>query len=357
MEHTAIGINVFAGAFTLGVERAGFKVLGQWEECDAHRRTFDLNFGTRIPRPLVISDWPTRTATPDLVYANPPCAPWSSARGSHAAGGQLDPRLEMTAHTMRAAMAMRPRAFVCESVTGAWQRGAEYYSEWAKRWIALGYGVTMLLTDALLHGLPSTRERFHFIAHHGAMTLREPDMRAFIPKTVRMAIGDLHDRFDAGIQHVPEHDRCMSMGDVIAGTAPGGKLRKTALAIRESGTQCRMSPFIAGRLVWDSPGPTIVKIAEMAHPERDRLITTREGLRLCGYPDTWMAADAHYPVSATQAVMPVMGEYLAGIALESFGADDARPELEVVDWRDLARPYRQRAVLEAMRDTEEGLWD
>lgn len=347
---TAIGINIFGGGFTLGVQRAGFDVLGQWEECDAHARTFDLNF-TGIPRPLRYADWPILSA-PDvhLVYANPPCAPWSSASAANGVmcQGTADPRLEMTRRTMETALALAPEAFVLESVPGAFARGAAYYDGWAQRFIAAGYGVTYLLTDALLHGSPSERQRFHFMAHRRALGLRAPDMRRFVPRTVRMAIGDLMDDFDAAIQHTPRRQPGF-YSDQLAETPPGGKLRDTALAIRARGGEARMSPFIARRLFWDSPALTIVKVAETAHPERHRVITAREGLRLLNYPDGFKVADERYPVSATQAVMPLMGELLARMAAESVRSrEPAALDLVVVDWRDLAKPYRQGAVLRGM---------
>lgn len=353
---TAIGINIFGGGFTLGVQRAGFEVLGQWEECDAHRRTFDMNF-SGIPHPLRYAEWPLLDAPRvDLVYANPPCAPWSSAAAANGVmcQGYSDPRLAMTARTMETALSMEPRVFVLESVPGAFTRGRAYYNVWAEKFMAVGYGVTYWLTDAILHGSPSERQRFHFIAHKRALRLEEPDMRRFVPKTVRSAIGDIANTFGQLPQHAPfRRDTSDAYYQMIEETEPGGKLRTAAETRQMMGQEVRMAPFIARRLFWDSPALTIVKVAETAHPSRARYLTTREGLRMLNYPDNFVVFDERYPVSATQAVMPLMGECLARLAVVSLGEQPARRELEVVDWRDFARPYRQTAVIAGLRDAGE----
>lgn len=63
----ALGINIYGGGFTLGVLHH-FDVIGQWEEINLGRRTFDLNFGGRIPRPLKREEWQPHDLTgKDLV--------------------------------------------------------------------------------------------------------------------------------------------------------------------------------------------------------------------------------------------------------------------------------------------------
>src|SRR5678816_4259172 len=95
----ALGINIFGGGFTRGVIDAGFEVLEQWEESgDIHRRTFDANFAGKIRRVVGRGNWNMLDVEPHLVYANPPCAPWSAA--SVRPGGVDDDRLAMTRQTM-----------------------------------------------------------------------------------------------------------------------------------------------------------------------------------------------------------------------------------------------------------------
>lgn len=337
----ALGINIFGGGFTLGVIRAGYTVIGQWEECNAHARTFDMNkkYFSGIHRPIGRENWP-ELGVPhlNLIYANPPCAPWSNANASRTTSERMaDSRLSMTANTMNTALALRPDAFVLESVAAAFKRGAAYYDAWAEKFMAAGYGVTYLLTDALLHGVPQTRERFHFIAHRARLNLTAPDMRSVIPKTVRMAIGDLKDDFNAKWQHAPRRlsDAAHAL---LSKSPPGCTVRNVSI---ELGMRDYKPSAMMRRLAWDAPSYTVVGFDDkLVHPERHRVITWREGMRLCGYPDDFMLSG---PSAATQAVLPPMGKLLAGIARDASGRADI--ELMIVDWRDLAKPYRVAAVL------------
>lgn len=338
----ALGINIFGGGFTMGVRSAGFDVLAQWEECDAGRKTFDLNskYLGGIHRPLRYVDWDMMFGRHlNLVYANPPCAPWSAANtriGQTKEQRRADPRLAMTARTMDTALTLAPDVFVLESVARAYAIGRAYYDTWAEKWLAEGYAVTYFLSDALLHGVPSTRERFHFIAHRNELNLREPNMNQFIPITCGQAIGDIMDAFGHLSHHEPKRVK-PEWHDIIAKTEQGELMRETEGAKGFS--------FLNRRMNWHAPAYTIVNLEQHAHPIRARFLTWRESLRLCGYPDDFVV---DRPEGATQAVMPRVGKWLAERAAESMDNGRAQCELEIVDWREHAKPYRARAVKNAM---------
>ncbi len=347
----ALGINIFGGGFTLGVRRAGFQVVGQFEECDAGKGTFDRNpkyFGG-IPRPLRYGDWPLLDLPRvDFLYANPPCAPWSAANtrlGQNVASRFADPRLAMTVRTMQTALALKPSVFALESVARAYVIGRSYYDTWAQKFMDAGYGVTYFLTDALLHGVASTRQRFHFIAHRNELSLVEPNMKTFMPRTTRAAIHDIMDHFGQLPHHMPKRAR-PEIANVIAHTEQGELMCKTLEA-----EACKFKfSFLNRRMLWDAPAYTIVDLEQHAHPERARWLTWRESLRLCGYPDDFVV---DRPEGATQAVLPAMGEFLGRMAMTSMDAGRAQHELELVDWRDLAKPYRARSVKNQMEESND----
>ncbi|KKL64114.1 hypothetical protein LCGC14_2168310, partial [marine sediment metagenome] len=140
---TALGLHIYSGAFTLGMSRH-FEIVGQWEEGDWGAATFELNF-PRVPHPLTLEDWPTRDARPTVMFANPPCAPWSAAGGQL---GMADPRVQFTKNCMDAALTLKPEIYVVESVCRAWSPkfGRQLFEEYAERFQRLGYAVTILLT-------------------------------------------------------------------------------------------------------------------------------------------------------------------------------------------------------------------
>ena len=333
----ALGINIYGGGFTLGVEKAGYEVVAQWEECNTGARTFDLNY-PGMPHPLDYADWPVldpRVENLDLIYANPPCAVWSMASPRTADVRMADPRLSYTARSIEMALALKPNSFICESVTQAYTNGGAFYDKYAQEFLKAGYGVTYLLTDALLHGLPSQRKRFHFIAHRDRLALKEPV--DFQVQTVRNAIGDLHDRFDLLTDHVPSL-RLPHRQMTFVNCPPGGYLRK------ELGRRWGVS---ARRLLWDAPAPTFY-VDELVHPDRHRFLTRRELSRLGGYPDDFRS---HAFNDLTRAVMPIMGQFVAEAARPTnIRADN---ELRVIDWISKTNPYGIGKVVKSMRETEE----
>lgn len=361
MKYSAVGINIFGGGFTLGVlQSQKFSVLAQLEECDAGKKTFDLNarYFSGIPRPLRHEEW-SQYLDPfdsiDFVYANPPCAPWSGANtreGMTKAIRMADPRLAMTMRTMESVLACRPRVFALETVARGYSIGRSYYDGWAERFIAAGYGVTYYLTDALLHGVPSTRQRFHFIAHLDELAIPDAlDVKNFMPRTVAQAIGDLENRLGHLPHHVPKrmsaaaHELCRLTheGRLLTGTDdPDNNDLQWAV------TACEWSPsFLNRKLVWNAPGFTLVNLEQHVHPRRPRFLTWREGLRLTGYPDDFLV---HQPQGATQAVLPLMGKHIAEIAWQAMeGGRRAQADLRIVDHRDAAKPYRPGTV----RDIQE----
>lgn len=359
---SALGINIFGGGFTLGVlQSERFQVNGQWEECDAGRRTFDLNpqYFRGIHRPLKFEEWdPFMSA--NFIYANPPCAPWSAANvrpGINVGTRHADPRLAMTKRTMETAMALKPDFFALETVARGYSMGRGYYDGWAEQWIKLGYGVTYYLTDALLLGVPSVRQRFHFLAHRNDLHLEDSlDMHNFMPRTVSQAIGDLENRYGHLPHHVPK--RMGPGAQRLFATVREGHLlngmtdkddREMQLAVKA----CEWKPsFLNHKLVWDAPAYTIVNLTQHIHPRKPRFVTMREGLRLTGYPDDFLVGQSQ---GATQAVLPMMGKHVAELAADSLECGQkAQRDLRLVDHREYAKPYRP-GIVRGLIDASEGI--
>ena len=357
----ALGINIYGGGQTLGMLKH-FAVVEQWEEIALGRRTFDLNF-QGIARPICRpSEWPISKYAGKvlLVYANPPCVPFSDAssysrrtnpdqvgrRGKTVADRLKDPLLELTESTHQAALALRPQIFICESVQNAYTYGRARYEMYRDRWLKAGYSVTWLLTDALLHGAPCRRQRFHFLAHKVQLALPQAPAPTRV-STVRDAIGDLVDRplqdrlVGGPFQHweIPTGawnrddrwryllKRVPPFGPLAAAEPPGGW---------PAGCP-RPSTFVQ-RLRWDGPSGTVLRGGHKLHPGGERWVTMRELMRLTTYPDEFRAASE---IDICDSVLPCVAEFLAGVAKESIRHGDAvrSPTFSIVDWRDIAKPF------------------
>jgi site-specific DNA-cytosine methylase len=334
-KYKAIGINIYGGGFTLGVMKH-FEVLGQWEEINLGRRTFDMNF-KGLYRPLDIKDWPIKSSVgkAHLVFANPPCAPWSSANthlGKTKASRFLDPRLALTDHTYRAAIKLQPEIFISESVEAGYNIGASHYDQYVELWMKAGYSVTFFLCDAILQGAPCMRRRFHFVAHKAKLQLGNPP-KTVKAKTVRETIEDL-ERVDGQVslhEMRPINEHILKVASL---TIPGTPLRKTLATMKNY-----KGPgigFLVKRLMYDAPAFTMVGF-NYIHPTQDRWITFREAMRLCTYPDTFMA---HNAVEAVDAVLPSVAEFLAKVAKKTIVKNEHQSiQFNKIDWRPLAKGH------------------
>jgi site-specific DNA-cytosine methylase len=337
----AIGINIYGGGFTLGVQQADWKVLGQWEECNLGRKTFDLNF-SNIPRPLELRKWPISQYVNKVpfVFANPPCAPWSIANnhvGKTRESRFNDKRLELTLHTMKAAQLLEPEVFISESVENGYNIGSSHYDFYRDQWMEKGYSVTYFLSDAILQGAPCVRRRFHFIAHRDKLQLPPEPTLPKKAMTVRDAIGDLIEVDGRLPGHVKSSFNA-AYDELLPLVEPYGKLYRVLNA--HPSYKGPRAGFLMRRLAWDAPACTMVGFS-FIHPDGHRWITFREALRLCTYPDTFMA---HNAIEAVDAVLPVVSKFLAETAKKTIElAEPQAQQFSVVDWRPYGRPYHYNA--------------
>jgi DNA (cytosine-5)-methyltransferase 1 len=266
-----------------------------------------------------------------------------------------DPRIIYSQHSLEAGLRLDADFIVIESVCRAWSPtgGRALYEEFARIAQQHGYAVTIFLTNAVLHGAPQLRQRFHFIAHkyeiRDLFTIA-PLTYAGVP-TVRDTIGDLEGRPDdeawGHVRTVPEERELNVMRDLKQGESWGDAWRR----VSARGLPAKPARFIAHRLIYDAPCGTILDIGAMVHPTQDRVLTLREGARLCCYPDGFQFARGKrgfHSSDVTQAVLPFVGRYLGAVL--SLGMRrglrvDGRDGIEVIDLRSWAKPFMPKKFI------------
>lgn len=353
-----LGLHIYSGSWLLGFARH-LEIAGCWEEFGNTfgAETFELNF-PKVFHPTSLADWPIAEARGkvNIVAANPPCSCWSLT------GRRLnerDPRTIYTKRSFDVAMELDPEIFVMESVPQAWspKGGRAFYARLVEKAQRRGYQVTLLLTNAILHGAPQSRERFHFIAHRKELNLREPFVAPGRVPTIREVISDIaelavsNDKVPALANHVykPLTSRYQTVIDELRPGEGWGVARERLVA---RGIDAAKHRILAGRPHYDGVCATLADIGSVVHPTQNRFYTMREGARLCGYPDDFVFARnssgmARY-ADATQAVLPAMGDYFGRLFNVALDSNDAQlGELQVVDWRPLARPITGKAYLRA----------
>lgn len=322
---TAVGVYIYAGGFTVGVRDAGFKVLAHLEDGAFGVATVRRN----LPRVDVHVDperWPLdelRRRGVDLVYANPPCAPWSASGITKNHAGELfaskykrDPRVSCVYQTYNVLHEVRPKVWVWESVTQALSKGRELVDELTAGARELGYAATYVLFNLTQLGVPQKRYRFFCVFH-----------RVDIPWTLRRrrtpsaweAIKDLPPPTEA--DGILPRGVNKSYARTLPHTAPGEGIRVAwdrlnppeTRELNKMGHVKGRPAFGDFRMPVEGPVGTVIGGPHIFHPYEDRPISVPELRRLCGYPDGYefVGKITHQYVQAARAVLPPAGRWLA----------------------------------------------
>lgn len=342
---TAVGLHAFAGLMTLGIKQAGFNVVATCEEGNFGQKTHKLNF----PETEVFdthASWPIedlQELQPDLIYAQPACAGLSYCNVVNR--GLDNPKMSGLAHCHEAAIKIRPRAYVVESVINLFKEGDPLVSAWEEDWQALGYKTTRLLENAMHIGVPQRRKRALFIAAYETnLDFKYPDPLPHY--TVQDAISDLADQAyltegqayvsDSATEfqenarldnetvswHIPQ-----KLPECIMRLLPYYLPGLSTNNIAEDVMQRWYRPFrktvhvemgrpstMLRRAVWEEESPTLCGGPRIFHPDDHRLFTVREHARLMGLPDSWEFAGSNIADAYAQcgkAVSPMVGKWVA----------------------------------------------
>lgn len=314
MKLPAVTMYVFAGGFTCGVDSTYFTTTHHLADSDYGFDTFKNNFpecdcrGSR-------KDWGIVTLRPfpELLYANPPCAPWSNIGASVSKGyhnWRTDPRVDCFRDVVTTAMLLRPKVVAIESVPQLLTRGQEFAYTVAQTFLDAGYSVTFYLHDAKFLGIPQQRRRVLLIASRYALE---------VPNYPIPSGGDL---IPAGmvirtVELTPEEraDVALSQPEIACWerVEPGKRFRDGFLPDTEA-----MRPrFIDHKIVPERPVGTIAA-RSMLHWAEPRYLATREIAALAGFPPTWKwprTVPAYEMIlQVARGLSPVVGRHLAAIA-------------------------------------------
>jgi DNA (cytosine-5)-methyltransferase 1 len=165
-----------AGGSSLGLRRAGFRILGANEFVPSARETYAANFPETLILPgdvrtisadELLEAFDLRPGELDLLEGSPPCSSFSSAnvgstkKTEHAYSDGVKQRTDdLFDEFVRLAEGLRPRAFVAENVPGLWAGdAAAYLGEVWVRLIRLGYHVEARILSASAFGAATSRRR------------------------------------------------------------------------------------------------------------------------------------------------------------------------------------------------------
>ena len=295
---TAVDLFSGCGGLTVGLKRAGFRVLGAVDvdllSVQTYRanhkdvKIWEMDIQDLEPSELSIT-LGLKEKRLDLLAGCPPCQGFSRIRTLNGAFAIDDPRNDLLLEFQRFAEALRPRALMMENVPGLVDD--ERFSAFCRRMKKIGYVGHHRILNAAEYGVPQRRRRLIYLAGFNVeIPFSGPEL---IMKTVKDAIGELPKAGESGdpVHDMPEKRTPRIMKLIRRIPKNGGS--RTDLS-KEEQLEChkRCNGFkdVYGRMAWGDVAPTITSgcfnpsKGRFLHPEEDRAITMREAALLQGFP-------------------------------------------------------------------------
>lgn len=210
------------GGLSLGFEQAGMEVVVGYDNWDPAISTYKYNFHHPINK-MDLSDVDRASEhiaqyAPDMIVGGPPCQDFSSAGLRNEDNGRGD----LTLSYAKIVSVVHPEWFVMENVSTITK--TRKLVEAKEIFKAAGYGLSQVVLDASLCGVPQKRKRFFLIGSLG----REDDfMTDFLigrladkPMSVKDYFGDKID-----IQYYYRHPRSYARRGIFSVDEPSPTIR------------------------------------------------------------------------------------------------------------------------------------
>jgi len=312
---TAIDLCCGAGGLTLGLKKAGFRVVAGVELNPEIAKTYRANH----PRTkLLIKDIrevtgeelfrATGRESIDLVAGCPPCQGFSQLTVKY---HRKDPRNDLVLEMARLVEEINPKMVMMENVPGINNRGKPILDEFVKKLEKLGYLITMDVLQMADYGVPQSRNRFVLLAGKGfEIPLPKPthclntnkrqklkpwltlaDVLKGLPKPVTFSKAIERGGPKKFNWHVVSDLKEISIRRLKALNAGDGrgalpkKLRPKCHQKSNRGFQ-----NVYGRLSWNQTPPTITSgftrtcMGRFGHPDELRTISVREAALIQTFP-------------------------------------------------------------------------
>ena len=216
-------IDLFSGCggMSLGFTNAGFEILASYEIWDSAIECFRANFKHPVIK-MDLSDVDNavediKKYNPDMIIGGPPCQDFSDA------GKRVESdRATLTVCFAKIVCSVKPNYFVMENVARSMKSDA--YAVSRKLFKDSGYGLTEIVLNASLCGVPQKRKRFICIGSMGDSDgFAEEIIHRNLsdkPLTVREYLGD-----DLDMEYYYRHPRNYSRRGIFSVDEPAPTIR------------------------------------------------------------------------------------------------------------------------------------
>jgi DNA (cytosine-5)-methyltransferase 1 len=307
-----------AGGATLGLRRAGFRMLAAVENDPLAAASLALNH-----RGIVLAQQDIRDVHPrslrrflglargelDLLKACPPCQGFSSL----ANGTPDEARNDLVLDVATFAEEFLPKAVLVENVPGL--RHDQRFASLLDRLSDSGYRTESYLVDAANFGVPQRRKRLIAIALSSAVGAELPErLEDLLPHSFDLptqTAGDALARLAAEIQPGDTLDRHRNHSALVAARIAAVPINGTRFDIPEEhqlpchrrldreGVPLRVATASYGRVRSDQPSPTMTTrcttpaCGSFIHPTDDRGLTLREAASFQTFPANYRFAGGY----------------------------------------------------------------
>ncbi len=210
------------GGLSLGFIESGFEVISAYDNWDEAIEVYKQNFSHPIYKhdltDIALSSKIISEQQPDMIIGGPPCQDFSSAGKRDEDNG----RGELTVCFAAIVAKVRPQWFMMENVSQI--QGSNKLKKARRIFEESGYGLTQIILDASLCGVPQKRKRFFLIGKLGEENGFLNDV--IIPKmskkpmTVRDYVGDTF-----GIEYYYRHPRSYARRGIFSIDEPSPTIR------------------------------------------------------------------------------------------------------------------------------------
>ncbi len=335
----AIGVHVFAGGFTMGVQKV-FDVQAQLEVHGFGIETAERNCGIPVIN-CAAKDWPEVEA--EFAYGNPRCTGFSTITSGYS-DDTHGPWARQTCdiHQLCEYTAGRFDIICWESVQQAYTVGRPLIRHLIEKHFApKHYRIAHVFVNAASFGNAQNRRRYFFMAYRDDrnFNITPPEISAYQP-LMADAIWDLRNRetheggndFDSYIKLTPNEKACVPH-------LPNGwdlnRLARYRTELTPEDTQFKWNyrtsalPFSLHcifRTNWLRPSPTIHSSAmRWIHPVHNRPLTIGELATIMGWEGKIPYGKGAIPQIA-KGIVPAVGTWLAEQAKDYlngvWGSDD-----------------------------------
>lgn len=286
-------VDLFAGCggMSLGFAQAGFDVVAAMDHWSKAVDVYRQNFA----HPCHVQDLSAEQDTcaliqsyaPDVLLGGPPCQDFSSAGKRDVTLGRAD----LTRTFARIVTEIQPAWFVMENVARI--KGTAILQEVFQHWTDGGYGLSCVILDASLCGVPQRRKRLFVVGERGGAHNRlnawYAQQLAAQPMTVRDHFGDA-----LPIEYYYRHPRTYARRGIFTVDEPSPTIRGVN----------RPVPQGYAKHTGDPPGAELDAI---------RPLTTQERAQIQTFPPTFRfdVAKTHAEQMIGNAVPVALAAFVA----------------------------------------------